>query len=67
MSLYLIGQCRGLAHASVSCSTSHASECELAYLVSIAIAGFKNVLGLGLNVEGYSFPQLDKVWTSHCS
>ena len=24
-------------------------------------AGFKNVLGLGINIEGYSFPQLDKV------
>jgi len=49
----------GLANITcVALATKYPTEVAVPHLI---INGFKNVLGLALNVEGYSFPQLDKV------
>mmetsp|Transcript_11374 Transcript_11374/g.34184 ORF Transcript_11374/g.34184 Transcript_11374/m.34184 type:complete len:316 (+) Transcript_11374:120-1067(+) len=49
----------GLANVTaVALATHYPTETSVPHLI---INGFKNVLGLALNIEGYSFPQLDKV------
>jgi len=44
--------------AAVALETKYPAEIAVPHLV---VNGFKNVLGLGLSIEGYSFPQLDKI------
>jgi len=49
----------GLANVTaIALETKYPTELAVPHMI---VNGFKNVLGLGLAVEGYSFPQLDKV------